>query len=75
MTLRSEDVAKVLEVWKQLEPGALEGANFTLLDRSALSIAISLKRIADSVAAGPPISDAIYNAISEAIFAAQQRSQ
>lgn len=68
-------VDDMIEVLSQLEPSAVKEGNFTLLDRSALSIAISLKRIADSIAAGPPISDAIYNAISEAIFAAQQRSQ
>lgn len=72
MALTSEDVTKVLEVWKQLEPGAIEGANFTLLDRAALSTAISLKRIADSVAAGPPIADAIQYAISTALFEAQR---
>lgn len=55
--MRIEDVTKVLEVWKQLEPGALEGANFTLLDRSALSIAISLKRIADALNRTSPMEN------------------
>lgn len=64
---------RALEALQQIEPAAASGGDFPTLDRSALSIAISLKRIADSVAAGPPIADAVYNAISSALFEAQQR--
>lgn len=74
MAMSGDDVTKVFKVWKQLEPDALEGANFTLLDRAALSTAVSLKRIADALSCtGPTENKNLFDLVSDIASGIPQR--